>query len=282
VLKVAGCDYGDLERLVRQEGLEGALSILFRQGVYLTLDEFKGRRAVVRGSTTIDVNSAQLRNPGSVAHLLIYSSSSRGTPTAAWVDFASIREDAINTCLCWEALGGFGWRFAFWRLVGGAAVYGMLRHVVSGVMPVRWFCQVDTSGSGMQRRYVWAARIMHWGSRVTGVRLPRPEHVPLEDPLPIARWMARVLRSGGTPYLNTFASSAVRLCQAAGEAGLDLRGARFGLGGEPTTTARLAQIRTTGAEAWPIYAAAEIGVIGHGCWSPPPPKASTYFRTSTR
>src|SRR5947208_15981190 len=54
LLEVAGCEAGDLERLARQEGLEGALRALFRQGVYLTVDEFKGRRPAVRGSVTVE------------------------------------------------------------------------------------------------------------------------------------------------------------------------------------------------------------------------------------
>ena len=49
LLDHAGCEYGDLEKLVRHNGLEGTLRILLRQGVYLMIDEFKGRRAVVRG-----------------------------------------------------------------------------------------------------------------------------------------------------------------------------------------------------------------------------------------
>ena len=44
LLRLAGCEYGDLERLVRRDGVEGALRALLRQGVYLTVDEFKGRR----------------------------------------------------------------------------------------------------------------------------------------------------------------------------------------------------------------------------------------------
>ena len=53
LLSLASCEYGDLERLVSQEGVEGALRILFRHGVYLTVDEFKGRRPAVRGSAMI-------------------------------------------------------------------------------------------------------------------------------------------------------------------------------------------------------------------------------------
>src|ERR1051325_6879653 len=50
LLRQAGCDYGDLEQLVQREGLEGALAELFRQGVYLTAGELRGREPIQRGS----------------------------------------------------------------------------------------------------------------------------------------------------------------------------------------------------------------------------------------
>ena len=65
LLKLAGCEYGDLERLVTKDGVEEALRTLHRHGVYLTVDEFKGRRPVVRGNTTIAVDPRRLRNPRS-------------------------------------------------------------------------------------------------------------------------------------------------------------------------------------------------------------------------
>ena len=40
----AGCELGDLETLVAQEGLEGTLARLLESGVYLTFDEFKDRQ----------------------------------------------------------------------------------------------------------------------------------------------------------------------------------------------------------------------------------------------
>src|SRR5215211_6306166 len=45
LLALAGCEFGDIEALVRRDGVEGALRALLRSGVYLTIDEFKGRRA---------------------------------------------------------------------------------------------------------------------------------------------------------------------------------------------------------------------------------------------
>lgn len=61
--------------------------------------------------------------------------------------------------------------------------------------------------------------------------------------------MASVLAGGQVPHLHTFASAAVRVCQAARQAGIDLRGAAFTVTGEPLTATRLAEIRAAGAQA---------------------------------
>jgi hypothetical protein len=71
--------------------------------------------------------------------------------------------------------------------------------------------------------------------------------------------MISVLRAGGTPHLLTYATSAVRLSQAAIGAGLDLRGARIWVGGEPLTPARAASIRQSGAQPFTRYATMESG-----------------------
>jgi hypothetical protein len=63
LLDRAGCQYGDLERLVRRDGVDSALRDLFAHGVYLTADEFEGPRPVIRGNAMIAVDPGQLRNP---------------------------------------------------------------------------------------------------------------------------------------------------------------------------------------------------------------------------
>jgi hypothetical protein len=104
---------------------------------------------------------------------------------------------------------------------------------------------------------------------LAGVPLPRPRYAPIENPLRIACWMERVLRAGQTPHLHTFVSPAVRLCQKAGEAGVDLRGARFTVVGEPATAARLATMREAGVDVVPDYGSAESGgFIAYGCLDP--------------
>jgi hypothetical protein len=56
LLKLAGCEFGDLTKIVRQYGIAHALGILLKHGVYLTVDEFNRRMPVVRGSATISLN----------------------------------------------------------------------------------------------------------------------------------------------------------------------------------------------------------------------------------
>ena len=56
LLSLACCEYDDLVRLVRKEGVEEALRPLFRSGVYLSVNELKSRVPTIRGTTNLQVN----------------------------------------------------------------------------------------------------------------------------------------------------------------------------------------------------------------------------------
>lgn len=268
LLRLAGCEYGDLERLVRDDGIEGALRTLYRRGVFLTVDEYKGRRPAVRGNSTISVNPNSLRNPLASSHVPGRSSGSRSAGTAVAFDLDFVRTCAVNSLLSLEARGGADWRKADWEVPGVGGTFRLLKLSSFGSPVTRWFSHVDPT---VAARYCWSARGLRWAGQVAGAPLPAPEHAPLDAPLVIARWMADTRRAGSTPYLHTFASSAVRLSQAALDAGIDLAGAKFLLMGEPTTAARLAAIRRSGGEALPRYGSIEVGPIGYGCLSPEAP-----------
>jgi hypothetical protein len=178
----------------------------------------------------------------------------------------AIRERAANTVLVFAARGGVGWEKAIWSVPGPGTV---LRHAGFGSPVARWFSQMNPQAPGIHLRYRWSLRALYWVSRTTGRPLPRIQHVPLDDPLPIARWMAAVLAAGRVPHLWAFPSSAVRLCRAAEAARLELRGARFTVTGEPVTTARLHAIERVGAEALPDYGSADAGgAVAYGCLRP--------------
>jgi hypothetical protein len=274
LLRSAGCEPGDLERLVRSDGLEQALSTLYRNGVFLTVDEFKGRRAAVRGSATIPVHPGLLRNPLAGSHYWTASSGSGGAPTSVPRDLASHRDRAVNLFLTLDARGGARWRKAVWSMSG---LGPLLWYSVCGGPAVRWFSTADPA-ERQYWRYRWRARAVHWTSRLAGVPLPRLEHVALDAPLSIVRWMVQTLRSGEVPHLWVSPSSAIRLCRAAQDAGLDLTGGRFTVTGEPVTAARLAVIRGAGGDAVPDYGSAEAGgSVAYGCLAPDAPDETHVF-----
>jgi hypothetical protein len=187
------------------------------------------------------------------------------------MDLACIRDHGVNTCLALEASGGTGWIKAVWGVPGGAALYRILKLSSFGRRVTRWFTQVDPTTPGLHPRYRWSHRLVRAVSLAARAPLPGPEYAPLDDPLPVARWMAAVVRAGGTPWIRTLPSSAVRACRAAIDARIELTGARFTVSGEPVSAAKLGAIRQSGAEVTPRYGSIETGSIGYGCLAPEAP-----------
>jgi hypothetical protein len=264
----AGCEHGDLERLVRSDGIEATLERLARHGVFLTLDEAKGRCPVVRGSLTFTIDPRRLANPLTASHLVYRTSGSRGAGTIVSANVGYFRDRAVNVGLCLDARGGGRWRHALWVVPGGAALGVLLHHAALGLPPVAWFSQIDPESPALDRRYAWSAGLLRWTSRAAGIRLPRPVWAPIDRPQAVARWMRRCIDEGEVPHLITFPSSAAAVAGAAVEAGIGLAGARMSIGGEPITGARLAAVRAAGAEAVPHYGTSESGRIGDGCLAP--------------
>jgi hypothetical protein len=271
LLRLAGCEAGDLERLVRREGLEAALRQLCAQGVYVAVEEMKGRRPALRGSARLQFSPAQFRNPLTAGHLVTMTSGSRGPRAPIEVDLGQLRVQAGNHLLTLIARGGRSWLQAHYSVPGSSVMGRMLTYARLGAPQTRWFSPVDPGAADLHPRYRWSVRAMCWAGRLAGRPLPRPEHVSLDDPLPIVRWLADVRRAGRTPHLWAFPSSAVRVCQAALASGLEIDGSQFAVFGEPVTSARLAMIGRAGGRVWPFFGSSETGVMGYGCLHPTAP-----------
>jgi len=264
----AGGTQDDVAASVRRDGVEGALAMLHAAGVYLAGDEYKGRRPVVRGSLAFTVDPAMLVNPRAVVHGLSESSGSRGARTPVPIDLAFVRDHAVNTHLALEAHGGRDWSHAHHGVPGGTSVTNPLEFAKGGRPPMRWFTPIDVAAPGLSPRYRWGVRAMRVGSLLAGVPLPGPTLATFDDPSPVVRWMGDELARGRTPHLWGYASTAVLICQAAMKAGVDLRGARFTMGGEPTTPARRAAVEAAGAVALPRMGATETDILSFACAHP--------------
>src|SRR5262249_55780380 len=248
---------------------------------YLTVSELKGRKPVIRGATTVVAGPGQLRNPAAAYHVPVRTGGgwggggaesfraslcARGRGEAARPRWGGARRPCARRRQA--ARGGAGWLKADWLVPGGSALVRVLESASFGSLPVRWFSQIDPRQPGLHPRYRWSARIMRWASCLALRPLPRLQYVSLENPEPIARWMARAVASGETPHLYTYPSCAIRVCEAAAAVGISIGGAQFTLVGEPVTATRLDLIRAAGAEAAPRYAATDTGPLGDACRAP--------------
>jgi hypothetical protein len=277
LLKHAGWAEPDVAASVRSDGIEGTLSALYRAGVYLAGDEFKGRRPVVRGSLSFIVDAGSLVSPRAIVHGLSESSGSRGARTPVPMDLAFVRDHAINTHIALDAHGGGSWTHAHHGVPGGTSVTNTLEFARGGRPPARWFTPVNLATRGLSPRYRWGAHAMRIVASASGVPLPVPTHAPFDDPMPVVQWISDELGRGRIPHLWGFASTAVMICQASNDAGIDIRGARFTMGGEPTTAARRAIVEATGAVALPRMGATETDILSFACVSPEEPDDMHFF-----
>jgi hypothetical protein len=269
LLRHAGITYADIEELVRTEGVEGSLQRLHLAGVHLTLDEFKGKRAIRRGSLEIAASPDAFDNRTLSAHFAARTGGSRSPGRGLLIDVDLLAHEA-----CYEsiALGQFGLTDrprALWRPVppGTAGIKMLLRSAKAGLPVRRWFSQNPVWSREEWRHSVFTAATM-LASRVAGRGLARPIHVPLAEVLTIVRWLAAAKAEGRPGVLDTNAASAVRVCRTASDHRIDISGSFFRVGGEPYTAGKAAAIERAGCRATSYYSMAEVGRIANSCADP--------------
>jgi hypothetical protein len=269
LMKMAGCELGDLVAMVNQEGLEGALRSLREAGVYVTFEEFKGRRPIVRNGLEIPVTPWDFDNPFAQRHFSVQTGGTTGVASSVKVDLDQMAARAPYQMLTYSAHGVLGAPTGEWGgVLPHSKVSSMLRRAYIGQVPERWFSQIGWRDSRYWLKYGLATWYIVAWMRLYGLRIPLPEVVRVDQALVVARWVAETVKTHGRCLLNTQVSRAVRVCLAAQEAGLDLRGAAIKGGGEAPTPAKVRQIERSGAHYIPSYGMTEAGSIAAGCARP--------------
>jgi hypothetical protein len=270
LLDQAKIRYGDVEGWVRREGVEGALAELYAAGVYVTLDEFKGRRPIRRPGLEVRVQAHDFDNPLHLAHYEAGSGGSRGARTRARVDLALLAHEAAAQRVFLDAVGGLGRPMGIWRtaLPSGAAMKNVLRHAKIGILTERWFSPTRLGFTrGLWKHWLFTRYVIA-ASGWWGRPIPAPEHTSLDQAHVVAGWLAEKRAQGTPAYLDAAVSSAVRACLAARAHGLDIAGTLFRVGSEPFTDARARIIAEAGCRALCHYALGEVGRLGVACTAP--------------
>lgn len=268
----AGLDMASVARMVGEHGVEGALERWMDLGIYLTLDEFKGRVPIRRFGEERAFESSDFDNPLLRRDIEAATSGSSGARRRLAIDLDLLRYETALHCLLFAAVVPPGSPFAIWRPVppGTAGIKRVLSHLKAGGHIDHWFT--------MQPFSLWRPNTMSWpvtaaallGCRLAGRPFPVPEYVPLDRAGVVANWLASSLQRGVQPYLDTTCSAAVRVLQAAQEQKLSLTGTFIRTGSEPLTPSRAALFAEAGCTVRHNYSISETGPIAMAC-----PKART-------
>ena len=261
LLKLAGCEFGDLRTLVHQEGVEGALQILADRGVYVTGDEVKGRSVAVRGSQRFSFHPEAFDNPAVRPHLVLQTGGSGGKPGRVLYTLEYFEDWAASFGVTLQAHDAYDADHVYWWPV---PFHGMLASARLDRVPIAWIYPLHPLPPIVRAAGTYLAFL----SRLAGVSLPLPMRGDLDAPGPTVDWMADHLATGRTLMVRTMPSTGVRAAVDAVERGKSLRGVTFLLGGEPVTEARRRQIEAAGARLIVLYSSVESIGLTYSCAAP--------------
>jgi hypothetical protein len=270
LLKLAGVEFGDIRSLLSELGLDDTLRALHAAGVYITYEEFKGRKPIVRHGQLIQAQPEDFDNPFVSRHYQAESGGSTGAGTRVTHDLEHQAALAPHHLLFRQANGLLGLPSIVWRgiLPDASGLNNVLRGVYIGQPPEKWFSPIGHRDVRPSLKYRLATYYTVLAGRLLGAPIPWPEVVPIDQAVVVARWVAQTLKARGGCLVLTTVSRALRACLAAREAGLDLSGAAFIIAGEPVTEAKAREISRSGAHYFSTYGFTEAGRIGMGCAHP--------------
>jgi len=270
LLEHARIAYEDVVQLVRQKGLESALETIYNAGVYVTLDEFKGRQPIRRRGLDLPVKPSDFDNPLLAGHYEARTGATRGVGTRVIIDFDLLAHEAAYVQHFLAAFDLAQRLIVSWRPVPPvtSGVKLLLRYAKLGKPVAKWFAQTRPEITAADWKYFVFTHTMLAASRLCGTPMPCPEFTPSTESARVAQWLATTKAAGVPAVLDTSTSPGVRVCRAALEQGLDIAGTFLRLGGEPYTPAKAQIVSAAGCRAVCHYSISEIGIVGMPCGDP--------------
>jgi hypothetical protein len=271
LLRRCGCDYADVEHQVRRYGLEATLERLAVEGVYLTAEEAKGKKDVVRGNESFRVDPRSLENTDLAANYFSQSSGTSNRPTTSAASLDRLATWALVGSVLSAAHDLFSCSHAVYDAVlpSGGGVRNVLINAKLGMTTDRWFARTAGPMTLGGQYYHLMTRLIVLAGKCAGRSLPMPEFITVDDLRRIVDWVREQSRTGKRCCITTAASNAVRIARVAADTAVSLEGTKFLATGEPLTPTKRELITRVGAVAIPVYGFEDLAVrVGCGCPDP--------------
>jgi hypothetical protein len=270
LFKFVGCELADLRAQVYREGLERTLERLAAEGAYLSSDEFKGKKVVVRGRLSFQVNPRDFEISASMPGFVVQSSGTTNRPvqTSTSLEWMALR--ALATAVFSSAHNLFTYSHALYdAILPASSVSHLLMNAKLGMRTDRWFARLVPINNRVDGWYHYLAThsIVLMG-QCFGPGFPKPEFLDSEETGRIVHWILQQNRLGKNCYIITVASSAARIARTAKEMGVSLRGTKFNVAGEPFTETKESVIKQVDAVTTSRYSNGGGISVGLGCAEP--------------
>jgi hypothetical protein len=271
LLRLAGCEFSDVQREVQRYGIEETLTRLAGEGVYFTVEEFKGKKDVIRGRHSFRVSPGSFDSLNRSAGYRTQSSGTSNQPIRSFVSLVLLSIRTPVSCVAFAAHGLFSCAHAMYDsiLPGAGGINNLLIYSRMGITTDRWFARRVPITNRLERLYhCFTTQLIVLASRRFGSGFPKPEFLEHEEIEKIVHWAAsRQIRQSGC-CITTAASNAARIARTACHLGVSLEGTKFIVTGEPFTDTKREVIERAGAIGIPRYAYGGSVNIGFGCAGP--------------
>lgn len=271
LLKLAGCDYNDLQNHVRRWGLEKTLVQLASEGVYLTSDEFKGKKEIVRGKEHFRVSPSAFDRQDFAGSFVAQSSGTKNSPTRTHISLDWLRIRALGIGLFLQAHDLLSHAHAIYEpiLPASTGINNLLYNAKFRIPTDRWFARRIPVSSPIEACYHYSVTyFLVMTARMLGHNFPKPEFIEDGGVEAILRWIDDKRAQAKACCIKTTASNAAKIANVALKTGFSLEGTKFISGGEPFTEAKQELIKRAGASAVPRYNYGGGLTVGLGCANP--------------
>jgi hypothetical protein len=268
LLRSAAYTWERLENEVFLNGLEPTLSQMAENGVFLDIDEFKGKKPIIRNGLTLQLDASDL-DMVSGPSVPLQSSGSRGPRMQTPIDVAGIKLLSSYIPLIAEILKTENLQvILYYPMPSVPGIIHLITFALGGLAPSAWFSQVPVlplwrSAVGIKLRILLQAARLH------GISLPAPKFSDIRHPAPLAQWIQNNSPDGA--LIATFPGSALRLIQVSHTNNIELPPLVFILGGEPITRLKRKILEEDGHRVFPWFSTVEAGRIALGCLDPKTP-----------